>query len=147
VPYLLEAIENKLVFTEGRARALSAAARAERHRPAAATDPAAAKSADGEVTDSDIAELAEETGASFDPDARWGYRTYDNRTNKLFGYKLVSLTRLATVGSKADLPMLVERIAFMPANASPVGPALDAIDRLRGDGIKVTEIAGDRGFS
>lgn len=75
------------------------------------------------MTDSEVAELAE---ASFDPDARWGYRTrtYDNRTDKLFGYKLVSLTRLA-----------------------PVGPALDAIDRLRGEGKAVTEIADDRGFS
>jgi len=43
--------------------------------------------------------------------------------------------------------MLVERIAFIPANASPVSPALDAIDRLRAEGKAVTEIADDRGFS
>jgi hypothetical protein len=127
---------------------IDSAARGKRRRPTAATDPAASEN-DGEVTDTDIAEIAEETGTSFDPDARWGYRTrtYDNRTNKLFGYKLVSLTRLAPVGSKTDLPMLVERIAFIPANASPVGPALDAIDRLRAEGKAVTEIADDRGFS
>jgi len=43
--------------------------------------------------------------------------------------------------------MLVERIALIQADTSPVGRALGAIDRLRAAGKSVTEIADDRGFS
>ncbi|MDA8297564.1 MAG: hypothetical protein M0004_13445 [Actinomycetota bacterium] len=102
-----------------------------------------------EVTDEVLAKVTEETGYSFDVDARWGYRTrtYDNRTNKLFGYKLVSLTRLTPQDSKADLPLLVERISLVPANASTVAPALGLIDGLLVSGTPVTELADDRGFS
>ena len=102
-----------------------------------------------EVTDEVLAKVTEETGYSFDVDARWGYRTrtYDNRTNKLFGYKLVSLTRLAPQDSKVDLPLLVERISLVPANASTVAPALGLIDGLLEKGTPVTELADDRGFS
>jgi hypothetical protein len=102
-----------------------------------------------EVTDEVLAKVTEETGYSFDVDASWGYRTrtYDNRTNKVFGYKLVSLTRLAPQDSKADLPLLVERISLVPANASTVAPALGLIDGLLVSGTPVTELADDRGFS
>ena len=102
-----------------------------------------------EVTDEVLATLTAETGYSFDVDARWGYRTrtYDNRTNKVFGYKLVSLTRLAPQDSKADLPLLVERISLVPANRSTVAPALGLIDNLLAGGTPVTELADDRGFS
>ena len=104
---------------------------------------------DGELSAEDVAEVAEESDRPFDVEARWGHRTrtYDNRTNKVFGYKLVSLTRLAPLGSKLDLPLLVERIALVPANASTVAPALGLIDGLLEQGQPVKEIADDRGFS
>ena len=102
-----------------------------------------------EVADEVLAKVTEEAGYSFDVDARWGYRTrtYDYRTNKLFGFKLVSLTRLAPQDSKADLPLLVERISLVPANASTVAPALGLIDSLLESGTSVTELADDRDFS
>jgi hypothetical protein len=49
--------------------------------------------------------------------------------------------------SKADLPLLVERISLVPANASTVAPALGLIDGLLVSGTPVTELADDRGFS
>ncbi len=102
-----------------------------------------------EVADEVLATLTAETGYSFDVDARCGYRTrtYDNRTNKVFGYKLVSLTRLAPQDSKADLPLLVERISLVPVNRSTVAPALGLIDNLLAGGTPVTELADDRGLS
>ncbi len=119
---------------------------------AAATDdgqPSEVELNGRDVSDEAVATLTGEAGCSFDVDARWGYRTrtYDNRTNKLFGYKLVSLTRLALLGSKEDLPPLVERISLVPANASTVAPALGLIDGLLAGGTPVTELADDRGFS
>ncbi len=137
----------------------SAARGKRRPKAAGAPAPVAAGNDDGrpsevelngrEVTDEVLAKVTEETGYSFDVDARWGYRTrtYDNRTNKLFGYKLVSLTRLAPQDSQADLALLVERISLVPANASTVAPALGLIDGLLAAGTPVTELADDRGFS
>jgi hypothetical protein len=103
----------------------------------------------GEVTAADVAKVVTELGYSFDSDARWGYqtRTYDNRTNKNFGYLMVTFTRIARVGAKTDEPMLVERLVFIPGNGDPVAAALGAVDRLTAEGCSVTEIADDRGFS
>lgn len=103
----------------------------------------------GEVTAADVAKVVTELGYSADPDARWGYqtRTYDNRTNKNFGYLMVTFTRIPRVGAKTDQPMLVERLVLIPGNGDPVAAALDTIDRLTDDGCTITEIADDRGFS
>lgn len=86
---------------------------------------------------------------SFDLDARWGYRTktYDNKTNKCFGYQLISFTRVGAVGQEMREPLLTDRIVVVPANASMSLPTLGALDRLEAQGHAAVELLVDRGFS
>lgn len=191
VRYLLEAIEAKLAYTEGRAPKLDKADREERraalqsvmdkllgatipkHLPqhgSYAVDASAIESAargkrrpsdpsgnerdaaelpEGDVSDDEIAAVAGETGYSFDPDARWGYRTrtYDNKTTSCFGYQMIAYTRIAPVGWPDRLPLQTERITVIPANGSSVEPAIAILDRLFAEGRAVIELAVDRGFS
>lgn len=89
-------------------------------------------------------------GVSFDPDARWGYRTktYDNRTNHVFGYDLFALVAAPTLGSPPNsLPNLIHRLTLRPAGLTVVDPALNMLDDLAADGRKVTELLADRAWS
>jgi hypothetical protein len=130
------------------ASAIESAARGKRRLRA--VDPAAAADgADGEVSDDDIAARVEEAGRSHDPDAEWGYRTktFDNRTTSCFGYQLVAFARIQPVGWQTEEPLLTERIALVPANASVIEPSIDVLDRFSQEGRAVIELACDRGFS
>jgi hypothetical protein len=90
-----------------------------------------------------------EPGHSFDRDARWGYRTktYDNKTNKCFGYQLIAFTRVGAVGQQSREPLLTDRIVVVAANASMADPTLGVVDRMAAQGHQVTELIVDRGFS
>jgi len=90
-----------------------------------------------------------EPGHSFDRDARWGYRTktYDNKTNKCFGYQLIAFTRVGAVGQQSREPLLTDRIVVVAANASMADPTLGVVDRMAAQGHPVTELIVDRGFS
>jgi hypothetical protein len=92
--------------------------------------------------------VAAEHGLPVDLDAMWGYRTktYDNKTDVVFGYQCIAGTRIPPVGG-ADEPLLVEFIALVPGNQNGVGETIEALDRLRADGVKTREIVADRGFS
>ncbi|WP_444663414.1 hypothetical protein ACT17Q_14940 [Cellulomonas sp. CW35] len=100
------------------------------------------------LDDHALAELTDERGRSFDPDARWGYqtRTFDKGTNKCFGYQMVSFTRIQPVGQATE-PRLTERIVVLPASRKVCPPSIATIDRLAADGKPVKEIVVDRGFS
>jgi hypothetical protein len=90
-----------------------------------------------------------EAGHSYDPDARWGYRTktFDNKTNACFGYQLIAFTRIGAVGQEAREPLLTDRIVVVAANASMSEPSIGALDRFAANGQPVTEVIVDRGFS
>lgn len=184
VRYLLEAIETKLAYTEGRAPKLNNGDRQERqealqsvmdklidaasldaHEPAdrLALDATALETwgrgkrrkkatpvADGEVTDADLDALKLDVGVSFDPDARWGYRTrtYDNKTTQCFGYDVFAVTRMPKVGgSPLDGPLLTVRVVVTPASTDVVAPALGMLDRLTDEGRPAVELAADRAWS
>lgn len=87
---------------------------------------------------------------SFDPDAHLGYRTktYDNKSNKLFGYDLFAGVAVLPVGAMADLlPKLVLSLTLRPAAGSVTEPTLLMLDRLIQEGHVIDEILVDRGFS
>ncbi|WP_395659984.1 hypothetical protein [Nocardioides sp.] len=107
----------------------------------ATTIPAAA--ADGGA---DLEDAADRVGRSADCDAAWGYRTrtYDNKTNLMFGYQMLAFTRVGAVGE--DQPLLTERIAVVAGNNPGISETLDTLDRLQATAA-VTEVIADRGFS
>ncbi|MGE9781899.1 hypothetical protein [Janibacter sp. G368] len=84
---------------------------------------------------------------SYDRDARWGYRTktYDNKTNKLFGYQLHALVRVGKPGE--DVPHLIDRFTLTPGNDYDVAHTIDMFDTLARDGIQPVEVLSDRGYS
>lgn len=97
--------------------------------------------------------------ANCDPDARWGYRTrtYENKTNMMFGYQMLAFTRVglaasATAGAGArhtidDQPMLIERIAVVPGNSHGIEETIECLDRDWLDDTPVLELLADRAFS
>jgi hypothetical protein len=103
----------------------------------------------GAVAAAEVFGIVKEVGYSFDPDARWGYRTrtYDNRTQFVFGYHLLALARIQPVGWRDAEPLLTERITLVAADADLIGPSLGIIDRLAAEKEAVLELACDRGFS
>lgn len=180
VRYLLEAIERKLAHTEGRAPNLSDFDREQRSdalqsvldKLLAATvpthlEPATSLALDSTALESwargkkrkktsvddsdvDLSGLDLEEGRSFDPDARWGYRTrtYDNKTKQNFGYDVFAVTAMPTEPGKAlDRPLLTERIVVTPCNTDVVAPALGMLDRLNTEDRQVLELAADRAFT
>ncbi len=103
------------------------------------------------VAEGDLLAIALEAGASFDPDADWGYRTrtYDNKTKMCFGYDVFAITAMPKPGGTGvlDRPVLTERLVVAPASADVVAPALGMFDRLTDDGRTVVEVAADRAWS
>jgi hypothetical protein len=90
-----------------------------------------------------------EAGYSYDPDARWGFRTqtFDNKTKMCFGYQLIAFTRVGAVGQEGREPLLIDRIVVVAANASMSEPSISALDRFAAGGRPVAEVIVDRGFS
>ncbi len=84
-----------------------------------------------------------------DPDARWGYKTANyGQPDTFFGYSVFAFTRIPAFGAPRDnAPVLTELIVVTPATNDIVAPVLGAIDRMRGQGRPVTEIAADRAWS
>lgn len=101
--------------------------------------------------DSDLhEEQADPDVVSFDPDARWDYRTktYDNRTNSCFGYDLFAMVAVPAVGADTkSLPKLTHRLALRPCGLDVVEPALDMLDRFADDGAPIRELLYDRAWS
>ncbi len=87
---------------------------------------------------------------SIDPDARWGYctKTYDNKTNSVFGYAMFTTVGVPDVGATpGSMPILTWRIRLAPANADVVEPGLALINGLLGSGHPVNALLNDRAFS
>ena len=140
------------------ASAIDSAARGKKMPNGTKKERARAKAERAARTDAENAELdalaAEvnadsEAGRSYDPDARWGYRTktFDNKTKKCFGYQLIAFTRVGAVGQEGREPLLIDRIVVVAANASMSAPSISALDRFAASGQPVTEVIVDRGFS
>jgi len=102
------------------ASAIDSAARGKKMPQGTKKERARAKAERAARTDAENAELdalaAEvnadsEAGHSYDPDARWGYRTktFDNKTKKCFGYQLIAFTRVGAVGQEGREPLLIDR--------------------------------------
>lgn len=112
---------------------------------------AARTDAENAQDDSPAAEVNAHTeaGHSFDPDARWGYRTktFDNKTSMCFGYQMIAFTRVGAVGQEGREPLLTKRIVVVAANAAMAEPSIDALDRMAAGGRPVAEVIVDRGFS
>ena len=95
-------------------------------------------------------EIVADEKPEVDPDAGWGYRTktYDNKTNKCFGYELFAFVGVPAVGVPADvLPKLTWRFALRPAGTDVVEPSFSVLDSLMDDGHTVKELLNDRAFS
>ena len=93
---------------------------------------------------------ANDSLCSFDPDARWGYRTktYSNATSAVFGYNVISVVGVPAVGAAKDgAPVLTQGIRLRPANADVVGPGLELVDDYRGRCGGVDEVLNDRAWS
>lgn len=110
----------------------------------------AAKFADTEETDDGTPE-ADQTRRtrSWDPDARWGYRTrtYDNKTNLMFGYQMIALTRVGSVAGE-DVPLVTERIRVVPGNDSRgLAAVVDVLDDFHQEGHPVKEVLSDRAYT
>ncbi len=198
VRYLLEAIERKLAYTEGRrpdldpedreARAdalqhvldeiieaslpadvprprslaldetaIESWAKGKRRpaRPSGKTDAADERSvgAAAACVEADVADGLDEVageGYSFDPDARWGYRTrtYDNKSKACFGYGLYNLVGVPEVGEdRSALPKLTYASNLRPLATDVAEPALALIDGLTARGHDVRELLNDRTWS
>jgi hypothetical protein len=98
--------------------------------------------------EADTEDSNDKLGRSYDVDARWGYRTrtYDNKSNLMFGYQMMAFTRVSAVGGKPE-PLLTERIAVVPGNQHGIAQTIATLDRLSTCGAGATEIISDRGFS
>jgi hypothetical protein len=140
------------------ASAIDSAARGKRMPKGTQKERAARKAARAVRTEAENAEAdalaAEvnahtEAGHSYDPDARWGYRTktFDNKTSMCFGYQLIAFTRVGAVGQESREPLLTDRIVVVAANASMSEPSISALDRFAANGQPVTEVIVDRRFS
>lgn len=115
-------------------------------------DPAASETADDDAP-ADAEPEADATvleGCSFDRDARWGYRTktYDNRSNRVFGYDMFAMVSVPAEGQASEeLPKLIQRFSLRPAGLDVVAPALSLLDGLADDGHVITELLNDRAWS
>jgi hypothetical protein len=87
---------------------------------------------------------------SFDPDARWGYRTktYDNRTSYCFGYDLFALVAVPLASADPlSMPKLTHRLVVRPSGLDVVEPAITMLDDLARSGTPVSELLNDRAWS
>ena len=89
-----------------------------------------------------------EVGRCFDLDARWGYRTktYDNKTNLMFGYQLTAFTRIGDVGAP-EVPILIDRIRVVPGNSHGITETIDVLRDYDRAGERIREVIADRGLT
>ena len=87
---------------------------------------------------------------SWDRDARQGYRTktYDNKSNHLFGYDLYAFVGVLDVGADPDLaPKLIHSMTLRPAGKGLVEASMEQLRRMAAANYDVKELLVDRGFS
>lgn len=102
-----------------------------------------AQARDAELEPDDL-----EVGRCADLDARWGYRTktYDNKTNLMFGYQLTAFTRIGVVGAH-EVPILVDRIRVVPGNSRGIAETVDVLRDYHRAGTQIGEVIADRGLT
>lgn len=85
----------------------------------------------------------------YDVDARIGHRTrtHANRTDFVYGYQLLAMTRIPLDNSAHGVPNLIDRIALVPGNEGALPETMQALDSLTATGTTVCEIVVDKGFS
>ena len=109
--------------------------------------------ADEACVEEDVADGLDEVageGYSFDPDARWGYRTrtYDNKSKSCFGYGLYNLVGVPEVGEDPSaLAKLTYALALRPLATDVVEPGLALLDGLVARGHAVRLLLNDRAWS
>jgi hypothetical protein len=114
----------------------------------AASDPATLETSN-RPDENDLDAIGGE-GYSFDPDARWGYRsrTYDNKSTRCFGYELYNLVGVPEVGEDPSaLPKLTYALTLRPLATDVVEPGLALFDGLTARGHAVTASLNDRAWS
>lgn len=116
--------------------AIESAARGKR-RPANTSD------------DNDTGDEDDRRGRCYDPDAAWGYRTrtYDNKTNLMFGYQMIAFTGVSDVKAAISRPLLTEKIAVVAGNSPGITETIAGIDQMLAADTPVVEVISDRGFS
>ena len=158
---LLSAIQAKLDPSPHTASTLDTAQRGDRERALqnlldkmlAASMPAAADHTGGYAVDGtgtwSWAKGKRRNEPAFDPDAAWGVKTHKSgRTEAYFGYELHAVVRVNPIGADGGAtPCLAERIAVVPASTNCTYPVLAALERMQDDGLTVTEVMADRGYS
>lgn len=84
-----------------------------------------------------------------DPDAAWGTKTHKNgKSESYFGYELHAVVRINPTGAPiSSVPCVAERIVVLPASTNGTAPVLQALARMKSDGLRVHDIAADRGYS
>jgi hypothetical protein len=160
VRYMLEAIEKKLAYTEGRVpdlpdddRTTRAAALQSISDWLLAASVLTGRHVNGTYALDDSGHRSwaryKKDSVSFDVDARAGHKTASiGETEGYFGWKIFALTRLPDVDAEPDLfPYLVERVQVEPANADEAASALPMLDRLIAAGQPVKQLLADRAWS
>jgi hypothetical protein len=87
---------------------------------------------------------------SRDLDAKVGYRTktYDNKSDKFFGFDLYAFVGVLPVGDDPDLaPKLLHSLTLRPAGQGLVEASIGQLIRLAAAGYDIVELLVDRGFS
>lgn len=105
---------------------------------------------DPDARGADKLDAADRVGRCADPDARWGYRTktYDNKSNLMFGYQVLAYTRVGALAKDAvEPPLLIDRIAVVPGNSHGIDETIACLDRPWAGDVPVVELLADRGFS
>jgi len=158
---LLTAIQAKLDPSPHTASILDAAQRGDRQRTLqdlldkmlAATMPAGLDHPGGYAVDGtgtwSWAKGKRRSDPTFDPDAAWGVKTHKSgRTEAYFGYELHAVVRVNPLGADGGAtPCLAERITIVPASTNCTYPVLTTLERMQDDGLAVTEVMADRGYS
>jgi hypothetical protein len=87
---------------------------------------------------------------SRDLDARVGYRTktYDNKSDKFFGFDLYAFVGVLPAGADPDLaPKLLRSLTLRPAGQGLIEASIEQLRRLAAAGYDIVELLVDRGFS
>lgn len=89
-----------------------------------------------------------DVGRAFDPDAMWGYRTktFDNKTDRVFGYQMNAFTRIARLDAP-EQPHLIERIRLSPANSKGIEETIQVLTTLADQGRAPAEVIADRAYT
>jgi hypothetical protein len=113
--------------------------------------------ADGHEEDLDTPTVEQATspvsagrGSKGASDAKWGWRSCNEKREMFYGYDVEAMIRVPPVGQRGNgrlEPALLAALVVIPASSDVVDPVLGMLDCLLGDGTKIGELLGDRHYS